>query len=225
MGSEFYGGRQVSTIGQGFRNGPRWRRRWRWIPVALVVVAIVAGVIAYKALGINSWTGHIGGRDTPGGTWQGVGTVSASNGGRYVLYISFTAHVAEDENGYACGQGGDIGCAEIIGSAKLCTLSGVTRDLEVDGEVDAFGRSTDGKQTVVVLNRRTPTGPSGVARFTGKWHGTELPLTDADEFTTAITKNGDFLETASSSNAGTASTTLRYGTEADFTRACHALTA
>jgi hypothetical protein len=189
------------------------------------VVAIVAGVIVYKAIGPNSWTGHIGGRDTPGGTWQGVGTVSASNGGRYVLYVTFTAHIASDDNSYTCKQGSDSGCAEIIGSAKLCPLSGVPRDLEVDGEIDAFGRSTDGKQTVVLLNERTSTGATVVARFTGKWHGAELPLTDADEFTTAITKNGDLMQARSSANAGTASTTLHYGTEADFTRACRALAA
>ena len=222
MGSEYYGGRQASAIGQRFGNGPRRWRRWRWPLVALVVVAIVAGVIVYKAIGPNSWTGHIGGRDTPGGTWQGVGTVSASNGGRYVLYVTFTAGKADDRPGgldLCAGRSDDSPCGDVTGSAKLCTLSGVTQDLHLDGRMDA-GSSTDGTGGTLVL---TKDGAGTIAYLSGIWRGGNLTLFDDSVFPKHVTKQGAITAEPATSDAS-ARVTLAYGTEAAFTRSCRALT-
>ena len=139
-------------------------------------------------------------------------------GGRYVLYMTFTAHVAADDNGYTCKQGSDFGCAEIIGSAKLCTLSGVTQDLHLDGRMDA-GSSTDGTGGTLVL---TKDGTGTVAYLSGIWRGEELYLLDDSVLPKHITKQGAITADPSNSDAS-ARVTLAYGTEAAFTRSCRAL--
>jgi hypothetical protein len=64
-----------------------------------------------------------------------------------------------------------------------------------------------------------------VAVFDGHWRGPQLDLVDSTEFTVALTKEGSIRAARSSADEGVARTTLRPGTEDDFNRACHSLTA
>jgi hypothetical protein len=93
----------------------------------------------------------------------------------------------------------------------------------VEGEVRAWW-STDGARTAVRLPAPGAHGPTFVALLDGAWHGPELALSDTTEWTTALTREGAIRETRSTTDAGTARTTLRYGTEDDFNRAGRSLT-
>ena len=60
--------------------------------------------------------------------------------------------------------------------------------------------------------------------FHGTWHGPALPLASTDgSFTGAFTPAGSIRKTAAPAPAGTASGTLRYGSQDAFSQACRAL--
>jgi hypothetical protein len=183
-------------------------------------VAVLAG--AYIAA--NPWALHIGGRFTPIGTWHGYGTASASNGGRYLLYLDMRGGVVHGgEAGHeSCGS---HGCDSLNGSAKLCTTSGKTHTFSVRGAVHTWW-STDGAATTVDLTD-SPTLPDGwVVALHGAWHGPALELSSPDNsWTEVFTPAGAIRPVISTADAGTATVTVRYGAEDDFQAACRRLAA
>jgi hypothetical protein len=207
-------------------DGPvRPRRRRLRGPLGWLTLLVILAVLAAAAYALLSpFALHIGGRSTLDRTWHGVGAVTATNGGRYAVYVSFRADVEHSDSPgspYHCSQ---PGCDAIHGEGKLCTLSGTTYPLEVEGEVYAWW-STDGALTHVRLSVPNSNGSTIVALFEGRWRGQDLPLTDSTEFTVALTREGEIRAARSTVDDGVARTTLRYGGEGDFAAACHALTA
>lgn len=223
MRNSFYGDNQGSTAPPGQRESG-WRRRLGCLPgLFLLVGAVVVGVAVYKFSDYtkNNWMEHIGGRNTPDRTWQGVGTVGSTDGSRYVLYVTFTAGKADDQPGgldLCAGRSDNSPCGDVTGSAKLCTLSGVTQDLHLDGRMEA-GSSTDGTGSTLVLTKE---GAGTVAYLSGIWRGGELYLLDDSVFPKHITKQGAITAEPSNSDASV-HVPLAYGTEAAFTQSCHAL--
>lgn len=202
--------------------GPAGRRR-RFRPLGCLALLVILAVLAAAAYVLPSpFALHIGGRTTLDRTWQGVGTVTSANGGRYALYVRLRADVtreASPSDPYHCSQ---PGCDTIHGDGKLCTLSGASYPLEVDGEVYAWW-STDRAITHVRLSVPNPHGSTSVAIFDGSWFGPELDLVDSTEFNAAMTREGVIRSARSTVDDGIARTTLRYGGEEDFTSACHTL--
>jgi hypothetical protein len=222
--------RRLAMVARAFRQGGEYppgfppagpRRRFR--PLGCLTLLVVLAVLAVGAYALLSpFALHIGGRSTLNRTWHGVGTISATNGGRYAVYVSFRADTERSgspSDPYHCSQ---PGCDTIHGDGKLCTLSGKTYPLEVEGEIYAWW-STDGALTHVRLSVPNSTGSTIVALFEGKWRGPELPLTDSTEFTVALTREGVIRSSRSTVDDGIARTTLRFGSEDDFATACRAL--
>jgi hypothetical protein len=81
----------------------------------------------------NPWALHIGGRFTLLETWQGYGTVQASNGGHYVLYLNLRGGIAGGGGSHLSCSG--RGCDSLFGSAKLCTESATTYKFDLRGAV------------------------------------------------------------------------------------------
>jgi hypothetical protein len=185
----------------------------------LIVLAIFAIVVEG---GLNPWIFHIGGKFTPTASWTGFGTVQASNGGRYVLLISFSGGaLSGDETGCSTFSG----CDNMRGNAKLCTRSGVTYTFPMTGEVHTW-LNTNGARTSVDLTGGTPKPlPDGwVVALHGAWHGADLALASPDNsFTEVFTAKGAIRTTTSTADSGTAQVTLAPGTSAAFTAACSAL--
>jgi hypothetical protein len=201
------------------RRAPRRRRRFRLLKVlvALVIVAVVLNV----ALG--PWIFRIGGRFTPTTIWDGYGTVHASNGGRYVLYTHLIGFSVANEVHGGCDT--FSGCDNLRGSATLCTEGGAAYGFALSGQVHTWW-ATAGARTSLGLTGGSPQAlPDGViVAFSGAWRGPALKVTNTDNsFTEAFTPHGAIRTTTSTANQGTATTTLRYGSAAAFTRACHAL--
>ena len=71
-----------------------------------------------------------------------------------------------------------------------------------------------------------PLGDGWVVSFSGRWHGRVLVLADHDNsFTEEFTPRGVIRKVTSTADAGTAAVALRYGSGAEFGRACRALAA
>jgi hypothetical protein len=167
------------------------------------------------------WALHIGGKFTPLEKWDGVASVSATNGGRYVLF----AHL----QGGLIGTGHPVcsftgGCNTLRGNAKLCAENGRTYSLKLTGSVHSWW-STDGASTTI--NLTSDALPDGrVVAFKGTWAGPELPLADTDNsFTEAFTRRGAIRHTTSTADAGIARATLRSASASAFDTACRALAA
>jgi hypothetical protein len=201
-------------------SGGRGRRRAR-ILIALGFLVIIAGTIGSRVAS-EPWAYHIGDRSTPGRSWQGWGTVAATNGGQYVLFVNIKADTlwVDEDNLAGCVQ---PGCTEVRGDAKICTLSGASIPLQADGDVHAWW-SADGAHTSLVLSVRNPDGSTVVSVMDGKWQGPALVLADSSDFTAAFTKDGAIRPDRSTENDGTARVTLRYGAEPEYDAACDALT-
>jgi hypothetical protein len=60
------------------------------------VILVVAG--AADVFLPNPWVYHIGGQFTPGRSWHGIGTIAATNGGRYALYVGFKAELNHESS-------------------------------------------------------------------------------------------------------------------------------
>ena len=201
------------------RRRGRWLRRHPW----LLLIVIVAGCLFVVGVGLTPWDLHIGGRFTPTLSWDGYGTVRASNGGRYVLFTHLQGGLVTEGRGVACDNLG--GCDTLQGSARLCGRDGSTDTFQLRGAVHSWW-STDGARTSVNLTGGTPRrlGDGWVVAFSGRWHGPDLVLTDHDNsFTEAFTPRGAIRTVTSTADAGTAAVTLRYGSSAAFDRACQAL--
>lgn len=179
----------------------------------------LAIVFVIFEIAINPWIFHIGGKFTPTASWTGVGTVTSSDGGRYVLSVSFRGgFLGGDETG--CSQ--YSGCDNMTGSAKLCTRSGVTYTFPLTGQVHTW-LSTDGARTSVDLTGGSPRQlPDGwVVALHGYWHGDTLALHSPDNsFTEAFTPQGAIRRVTSTADAGSAIVTLRPAGSAAFSRAC-----
>ncbi len=198
--------------------GPRRRRRGGWFRLLLIVIFVLLVVNIVP----TPWALHIGGRFTPLETWQGYGTVQASNGGHYVLYTHLRGGIMGNNDAYPSCSG--HGCDTLFGSAKLCTESGKTYTFDLTGGVHSW-LSTDGARTTMDLTGTSL--PDGwVVAFHGAWHGPVLALSSPDNsFTEVFTARGAVRSVTSTAAAGTAHTTLRYGTTGGFTAACRALAA
>jgi hypothetical protein len=205
---------------------PRTRRRLRprgrlGCLGLLVVLAVVLAVVYVVP---NPWALRIGGRFTPTESWQGYGTVSASNGGRYLLYLDLRGGLLNGgENGHAsCGG---RGCDSLGGTAKLCTTSGQSYTFAVSGAVHSWW-STDGAATSVGLTDSPPLPDGWVVALHGAWHGPVLQLASPDNsWTEVFTPAGAIRSVTSTADAGTATTTIGYGTQAAFQAACQRLAA
>lgn len=183
---------------------------------------LLALVIAFFVIeiAVNPWTFHIGDRFTPLMTWDGYGTVQASNGGHYLLFTSLQGAALDS----ACSF---TGCQTLRGSARICTERGSTYTLQLTGSVHARW-STDGAKTSIEL-RSVKSGPlprGWVISLAGSWHGPRLVVADTgSSFTGVLTPRGIIRHTASAAGAGRVSVTLRYGSSAAFGQACRALAA
>lgn len=199
----------------------RTRRRMR--PLGCLTLLVIVVVVGAAAVFLpNPWAFHIGGRFTADRSWHGVGTITATNGGRYALYVGFQAelmHESSPSDPYRCSL---PTCDAIHGEGKLCTLSGVTYPLIVDGQVHAWW-ATDGAGAGMQFSVPNRDGSTVVGVFAGQWRGPQLDLADTTDFTAAFTKEGAIRPYRSTKDDGTARTTLRYGTEDDFSRACRSL--
>lgn len=190
---------------------------------SLVLIGALLLVLAGGAILLPPWIFHIGGRSTPGMSWDGVGTVSATDGGRYVLsthLIGGPLGVTKSGRMSCSGRG----CDTLHGTAQLCTKSGKTYTFQLRGGVKAWW-STDGAATSVDLTSGTTKLPSGwVVAFHGSWHGPQLVLSSPDNsFTELFTPAGAIRTTTSSADAGGATVTLSHGSAAEFRQACQAL--
>jgi hypothetical protein len=199
------------------------RRQRRLRPLGCLALLVIVVVVGAAAVWLpNPWVFHIGGRFTADRSWHGVGTITATNGGRYVLYVGFQAELMHESHAGAPYHCGLPTCDTIEGEGKLCTLSGVAYPLTVRGQVHAWW-ATDRAGTGMQLFVPDHENSTVVGAFTGQWRGPQLDLTDTSEFTLALTKEGAIRTVRSTTDDGTARTTLRYGTEDDFSRACRAL--
>jgi hypothetical protein len=216
--------------GGGYGGGPltrrqlrRQRRRRRHPLLRLIRLLFVLAIFfVLFEIAINPWIFRIGGTFTPTASWTGLGTVKASNGGHYVLSISFHGgFLGGDESG--CSQ--YSGCDNMKGTAKLCTSSGVTYTFPMTGQVHTW-LNTNGARTNIDLTGGSPKPlPDGwVVALHGQWHGAKLALASPDNsFTEVFTKRGAIRTVTSSADAGTAQVTLSKGTAAAFNQACTAL--
>jgi hypothetical protein len=197
-----------------------------WFSLLLLLVSLPMGLQAL----LSPWALHVGGRSTLFGQWSGYGTVEASNGGRYVLFVDFTAgwifgRDSPSRRGGGTARGGRSDT--LRGTGMLCTESGVTRTFDLSGRVDAW-RATDGASTWLSLTHGTPERlPSGWdVAWHGAWNGPALELASPDNsFTEVFTPKGAIRHVTSTADAGTARVTLQYGTRDDFDAACRALRA
>ena len=201
-----FGGRRRGCLGCGC------------LPLLGIIVLVVIAIYIVP----NPWALHIGGRFTPMETWQGYGTVQASNGGHYVLYLNLRGGLANGgERGHLSCSG--RGCDSLFGTGKLCTQAGQTYTFEVNGAVHSWW-STDGAATSVDLTNSPPLPDGWVVAWHGAWHGPALQLSSPDDsFTEVFTPRGAIRTVTSTADAGTAQTTVRYGTDGDFTAACRRL--
>ena len=187
------------------------------LPLLGILILVILAIYILP----NPWALDIGGRFTPLESWQGYGTVQASNGGHYVLYLNL-------RGGIAGGEGGELscsgrGCDSLFGSAKLCTESGQTYTFNVNGAVHSWW-STNGAATTVDLTNSPPLPDGWVVALHGAWHGPALQLSSPDDsFTEVFTARGAIRTVTSTADAGTARTTIRYGTDSDFTAACRGI--
>jgi hypothetical protein len=187
------------------------------------LLLLMVGLPVVLFVGLTPWALHIGGRSTPFGQWSGVGELRASNGGKYVLFVQFTAGImGTGLNGGRRGGGGMGHRDNLVGSARLCTQSGTTHTFKLTGVVRAW-RTTEGATTSIALTHGEPVRlPSGwVVALHGRWQGPELELSSPDNsFTEVFTPRGEIRHVTSTADAGTAQVTLAYGTEDDFVAAC-----
>jgi hypothetical protein len=166
------------------------------------------------------WALHIGGKFTPLEEWDGVATVTATNGGRYVLFTHLQAGLMGAR--HPCSPGS--GCDTLHGNAKLCTENGSRYSLTLSGQVHSWW-STDGANTSIDLTgKQLPDG--WVVAFKGKWAGAALPVADTDNsFTEIFTRRGAIRHTNSTADAGIARGTLHNASSQTFDSACRALAA
>jgi hypothetical protein len=200
---------------------PRRRRR-----NLLRLVAVVAAVFIVLNVGLTPWVFHIGGRFTPDTTWNGFGTVRATNGGVYVLFTHLQGGLFVSNRGHlACSQ--FSGCDNLKGSAKMCTRTGAMRTFSLRGTVHTWW-STDGAAASITLQPNPEKAmPDGfIFVFSGIWRGERLPVKNTDSsFTEVFRPDGTVRFVTSTQDAGTASVTLAAGTDAGFMAACHELAA
>jgi hypothetical protein len=206
---------QANQLRQGRR---RRRRRHPFLRlIRLLLVLAIFFVVLQAAL--NPWIFRIGGKVTPTMSWQGFGTVAASNGGHYVLYTKFNAGLLSGDGDPACSQ---FGCDNLNGTARLCTASGQTYTFQLTGQVKAW-LNTNGSKTSLDITGGAPKPlPDGwVVALHGAWQGDALALASPDNsFTEVFTPRGTIRTVTSTADAGTATVTLRPGSAADFQRAC-----
>lgn len=197
----------------------RFRRGVVWLLMLLVVVLFIVQV------GLSPWVLHIGGTFTPTMSWSGYGTVTASGGGRYVLYTDFEAGyllATKEARGSACGRSG---CDNLRGTARLCTVSGTTETFALTGAVHSW-LQTNGALTDLSLTGGKPTAlPDGwLVALRGTWHGQALAVSSPDNsFTEVFTPRGAVRSVTSTADAGSAKVTLRPGSAGAFSQACRSL--
>jgi hypothetical protein len=198
------------------------RPRGRFGCLALLVLFVIVLAVIYIVP--NPWALHIGGRFTPTESWQGYGSVSASNGGRYLLYLNLRGGLLNGgEDGRASCSG--RGCDSLGGTAKLCTTSGKSYTFEIGGAVHSWW-ATDGAATSVDLTDSPPLPDGWVVALHGAWHGPALELSSPDNsWTEVFTPAGAIRSVTSTADAGTATTTIAYGDQAAFQVACQRLAA
>jgi hypothetical protein len=192
----------------------------QWV-VLLLIFAVVLS-ITYAVL--NPWALHIGGRSTPGRQWDGFGEVTATNGGRYVLFTHLEGGLDVGER-QGRGSSGHARRDNLHGTAELCTLSGATHTFKLNGVVDSWW-STDGARTSIALRHGAPVRlPAGWdVALHGAWRGPALELTSPDNsFTQVFTPRGEIRHVTSTADAGSARVVLQYGSHDDFAAACRAL--
>lgn len=208
-----------------YQGGQVRRPRRRRHPLLRLIRLVLLLAVLFLALqvALNPWVFRIGGKLTPTMSWQGLGTVTASNGGHYVLYAHVAAGLLSGEGDPACSQ---FGCDNLSGTARLCTASGARYTFALTGQVKAW-LNTDGSTTYLDLTGGTPKPlPDGwVVALHGTWHGQALVLASPDNsFTEVFTPRGAIRTTTSTADAGTATVTLLPGSVAGFTKACAAVT-
>jgi hypothetical protein len=208
----------VTSGSPSFQRRKRGRHGWPLLFLILLALGVV-----YLAL--TPWALHIGDRPTPWLTWDGFGPVEATNGGHYVLFTHLVGGFPSGgRRTPACGM--QTGCDTLHGTARLCTTGGQTYGFLLRGAVHGWW-STDGAATSIRLtaDRSTPLQSGWVVSFAGAWNGPALELANTDNsFTKEFTPAGGIRRVTSTADAGTAKVTVRFGSDAEFERACQALT-
>jgi len=115
-------GQSSSAISRGARLG------WLKGLLALVIAFFVVEVA------VNPWTFHIGDRFTPLMTWDGYGTVQASNGGHYLLFTQLQGAVTEGTLW--------VGVVKAPFFAAIIALVGCYEGLNVTRSAESVGRLT-----------------------------------------------------------------------------------
>lgn len=209
----------TSQAGRQRRPRRLHRRHAGWAVLLLAVLLFILQV------GLSPWDLHIGGTFTPTMSWSGYGTVTGSNGGKYVLYTDFRAgyvQAAKEVNGARCDN---FGCDNLLGTARLCTLSGTTETFSLTGAVHSW-LQTEGARTDLSITGGQPSPlPDGwLVALRGTWHGSALTVASPDNsFTEVFTRRGAIRTVTSTADAGTATVTLRPGSAGAFSQACSAL--
>jgi len=112
--------------------------------------------------------------------------VRASNTGRYVLFVQFRGTYFTSPHGnISCSRRGS--CDSMVGEARLCTRSGVTRTFALRGVMHGWW-TTHGAQTNIGLTGGAPDKlPSGGGvAFHGAWDGPALSLDSPDNSFTEV---------------------------------------
>lgn len=202
---------------------PRRPRRLRHGVGWLLLLAVV--LLFILQVGLSPWVLHIGGTFTPTMSWSGYGTVTGSNGGRYVLYTDFRAGyllATRKSRGSACSG---LGCDNLRGTAKLCTLSGTTEAFALTGAVHSWLQTEGARTDLSITGGKPKPLPGGwLVAMRGTWHGTALTVASPDNsFTEVFTPRGAIRTVTSTADAGTATVTLRPGSAGAFSQACRSL--
>src|SRR5579863_5432420 len=94
------------------------RKRHLGLRLLFIVVVVLLGLYVLP----SPWAFHMGGKFSPVGEWAGYGPVTASNGGRYLLYTELRGGVVNNHSKPGCGL--LTGCDTLAGTAQLCTQGG-----------------------------------------------------------------------------------------------------
>jgi hypothetical protein len=189
-------------------------RRHIWLRLLLIVIVVLLGLYVLP----TPWAFHMGSKFSPVGEWDGYGPVQAGNGGHYLLYTHLRGGLANNHGHAGCSFGG---CDTLTGTAQLCTQGGQHYTFDLTGAMHGW-YTTNGSRTDIALTGGKPKPlPHGrVVAFHGVWHGAVLPIASTS-FAEVFTPSGTMRTTTSA--AGPARGTLRYGSVASFDQACHAL--
>ncbi|HEY2152725.1 MAG TPA: hypothetical protein VGH34_18090 [Vicinamibacterales bacterium] len=161
----------------------------RWISgyLARLLLFVVIGLVLAWAfiVALNPWALHIGGRATPLLYWHGAGTVQATSGKAFPLYVWFSPG---RPGGFSTGgrREGKMVSARLQGDGWLCLAPGTVERMDVSGTM--YGGYTSDSNSLLdfrLLERRRPFAINpqrrGFFDVAGGWRGPDLVLDRPNE--------------------------------------------